>query len=106
MGQYNWKATTCRTGRAAHMVEMEGNAVDFSDELRVGVEGGLGAAPVIMVAPIVAQLPQIGRLGAIFPVGIIIGRVADVGVGDAAGDPVEPGLRHGKGEGLHFISGQ
>ena len=71
---------------------MHCDAFDLGSELRKGVEGILRRAPVITVAPVIAKLGKIMRVSAVLPVCIVIGRITDDGIGNAARYPVEPGL--------------
>lgn len=57
--------------------EVNAQAVDVGLELRDGIEPGLGGAPVVAVAPVLAQLADVGQRNALAPV------VDGLGVGPA-----------------------
>jgi hypothetical protein len=58
----------CLGMRRANVEEMDAEPVDHSAELRQGVQPGLGSAPVVLVGPVVAELPQVGARHALRPV--------------------------------------
>ena len=78
---------------------MHCDAIDLGSELRKGVEGILCRAPVITVAPVITKLGKIMRVCAVLPVCIVIGRITNDGIANAARYPVEPGLGNIEAEG-------
>ena len=48
-----------------HMDEVDVQAIDVRDEVRIGKNLRLGSAPVMMIGPIVTQLPHRGKLHAL-----------------------------------------
>ena len=76
------------------VIEVDVDPLYLDHKLRQGIEGRLRGWPIIVIAPVIAQLREIARRGAVFPVCVIIGGIADMGIGHPAGDPVQPGLGH------------
>lgn len=67
------------------------DAVDLAKELRPGVEGGLLGAPVVLVAPVVAELADVGDVRAVVPGGVRNG-VGPAGAVEAVAEVVEDGV--------------
>ena len=94
-----------------HVVDVE--AVDARLEVRVGVQGLLGAAPVVAGGPVRDQFAQRAQVGAVAPVGIVAGGGGPAHVGqpgpdafDARGVDVDAeGLGHLQGFGFSSILG-
>src|SRR5438067_382757 len=84
------------------MDEVDALAVDRRGGLWEAVELRLGPPPVVVVAPVAAQLLQVVALGAVVPIRPVdLGREA--GVGQPRPQVVEHGLRHVDGEGMNVV---
>ena len=76
---------------AADVPEVDIDAVDLAEELGPGVERGLLGAPVVLVAPVVAKLANVGDVSAVVPAGVGNG-VVPAGAVEAIAEVVEDGV--------------
>ena len=73
---------------AADVPVVDVDAVDLAEELGPGVERGLLGAPVVLVAPVVAQLAHVSDVGSVVPAGVGDG-VGPAGAVEAVAEVVE-----------------
>ena len=74
------------------------DAVDLAEELGPGVERGLLGAPVVLVAPVVAEFAHVLGIGAVVPAGVGDG-VGPAGAIEAVAKVVEDAVGDGDAEG-------
>ena len=80
------------------MIKMDRDPLDLGSVLGKGVEPLLHCSPVIAIAPIISEFSEITRISSILPTSVVVRRIADHRVGDAARNPLEPGLRYFEAE--------
>src|SRR5690606_30779390 len=73
---------------ATDVVKVDVDAIDFREVLGEAVEGGFVSAPVIAVAPVVAQFADVLDIGAVVPAGAGYG-VGPPSAGKASAKVVE-----------------